>query len=711
MKHSSYRSLISPVWAALFVAFLLYPGALSAQWTAEQKISTLDTSAGLNENMGQCLAVSGDSIHVVWTNTASGARGVYYKHSFDGGLTWTGETKLTGPTSVADLPSIAASGSTVHIMWRDTIGAVNVNYYIRSLDGGKTWGPKVFFGNWYWWPSITCVGNMVFVALNSSAPGNTEVWFQRSTDNGTTWDSVIRISNAPGRSEDPSISASDGHVYLVWNDNRDSTNTVPKQAQMKAYARVSSDNGVTWGPETLWNNPPSKSYFPFVHASGSNVDFVWGDLRTYYQVFYKHSSDYGMTWSSEQPLTSGNGGDYPVVTRNGLDVHAEWFLFGGGGGITYRHSGDGGTTWDAPVGLVSGAGNPGSPFLVANGSTLHTIWIDQRDGYHAVYYKRTAPGKITSGKFSTPTYSVSFGQVKVNSVSFDTIMIQNTGGTTLNMLNYSIDPAGSPFTLLAPLPYAIPSGATASVVVQYTAPGCGANSATLTIETDDQSSLSNKIILSGSVVTPALFRISSTYLNFGNLDSGSSQSAHVELVNTGCDTIRIDSLTIAGSPVFSVSSSQLPIEIPAGDSALVNIVFTPRKSGLANANLNILTSYQGAKLDTVVELVGVGLGKKDTTSGGALVPVSSPLLSLLEVSPNPASSNTTLKLGATKQLEDVKLNFYDGAARLIRTQEVGSVGEGIQNIPLLLPQMSGVAFLRISSNGQTIGTVGIAITR
>jgi len=693
------------LFLCLFAILVALPMSLSAQWSQDQKLSTLDTSAGLNENMGQCLAVSGDSIHVVWTNTLSGARGVYYKHSFDGGLTWTGETKLTGPTCDADLPSIAVSGSTVHIMWRDTIGAQNVNYYIRSLDGGNTWEPKVFFGNWYWWPSITCSGSMVFVALNSSTPGNTEVWFQRSMDNGTTWDSVKRISNALGRSEDPSISVSDGHVYLVWNDNRDSVNGAPK---MQAYGRISSDNGVTWGPETLWNNPPSKSYFPFVHASGPNVDFAWGDLRGVYQLYYKHSTDYGATWSAEQQVSPGTaGGDYPVVTRNGSDVYVEWFLFGGGA-VTYRHSGDGGNTWDASVDLVSGASNPGSPFMVASGSTLHTIWLDQRDGYHAVYYKRNPP--MTSTKFVAPAI-VSFGEAKAKTSAFDTITLQNTGGTTINVLNYSIDPNAGAFALAGPLTYAIPAGGSVSIVVRFSPLAAQMYSATLTIQTDESASSFSKISLTGIGVcgTRTLQSVSSP-LDFGSVDSGSSKTLDVVLTNNGCDSITIVSLYINGSSYFSINSIPLPLRLSAGASYILHLSFMPLGSGEADATLSI---YSNADSSTsLIALRGTGVGKKDTTGGGtAIVRSITPALSEIEVMPNPAITTATLRIGVVSPLEDVSIHFFDVAGREMQTQYIGSLGVGTQRIPLSLPPATGIAFVRVLSAGRTVGTAAVAVTR
>jgi hypothetical protein len=84
-------------------------------------------------------------------------------------------------------------------------------------------------------------------------------------------------------------------------------------------------------------------------------------------------------------------------------------------------------------------------------------------------------------------------------------------------------------------------------------------------------------------------------------------------------------------------------------------------------------------------------------------------LTRLEVTPNPARNNATLRITGASQLEDVKLNFYDATARVIATQNVGVLGIGEQNIPISLPAINGVVFLRITSGGETMGTVPIAI--
>ena len=116
---------------------LSIPSAILAQWSQDIQLSS-DTTAGLNENMGQCLAVSGDSVHVVWEDNNVDGGAIFYKHSFDGGVTWGPQVRLTQLPSVAAFPSISVSGATVHIAYRDTRDTTYVSYYLRSLDGGNT---------------------------------------------------------------------------------------------------------------------------------------------------------------------------------------------------------------------------------------------------------------------------------------------------------------------------------------------------------------------------------------------------------------------------------------------------------------------------------------------------------------------------------------------------------------------------------------------
>src|SRR2546423_384615 len=97
----------------ILLLLAILPATGFAQWSAPTKLSTADTSTRLNENMGRCLAVSGDSVHVVWVDAATGV--LYYKHSFDAGATWSTDAALTA--GLSDFSCIAVNGSTVHIAY------------------------------------------------------------------------------------------------------------------------------------------------------------------------------------------------------------------------------------------------------------------------------------------------------------------------------------------------------------------------------------------------------------------------------------------------------------------------------------------------------------------------------------------------------------------------------------------------------------------
>lgn len=367
---------------AFIVVLFACPTALTAQWGQDIKLSTGETNATTNENMGQCLAVNGNALHVVWCDHTKTDSAIYYKHSNDGGVTWDADTRLSTNPGTADFASIALSGSMVHVAFRDKRTGQNGTYYKRSQDGGNTWDPDFFLGDTKFWPSIAATESMVYIGLNNDIGQNTEVYCVRSVNNGTSWEPMQRISNAPGRSEDQAIAAAGNYVHMAWNDNRTGI--------MQTFYRRSADKGVTWGPETQLTNSTVFAYMPMLYLFDSNVDAVWADRRNHgakgnFDIYHLHSTDFGSTWGKEERITDVAANSfYPVIARHGKNVHLVWM----GGGLSYQHSSDGGATWEPTTSLVSGTSNPSGAFIAVSGPILHLIWADRRDGHSAIYYKR-----------------------------------------------------------------------------------------------------------------------------------------------------------------------------------------------------------------------------------------------------------------------------------------------------------------------------------
>jgi hypothetical protein len=334
--------------------------------------------------MGQCIAVSGDTIHVIWFDNKNQGSGIYYKHSFDGGITWGMDTRLSSIPSKADLPSITCSGRNVYTTFRDSSTGTIISNFLRSTNSGISWEPEFSLGDYFWWPSITSQNKNVYVALNDNQPGNSEVYFRHSNDNGVNWDPVVQISNAAGRSEDPTIAASGNVVNIAWNDKR--------SGSMEIYYSRSTDYGKTWCTEiNLSNTAPKLTYAPMLFAVDSTVDLVWLGQTC---IMHKFSFDYGATWTGYDSLAIGRSTIYPVIFRDGLNIHL--VCYNQKDGIIYQHSNDGGKTWGKDSILVSSASKPMRPFVAATGNSLHIIWTDQRDGHNAIYYKRNPLGNVKS---------------------------------------------------------------------------------------------------------------------------------------------------------------------------------------------------------------------------------------------------------------------------------------------------------------------------
>jgi len=365
----------------LLIFLIAIPVITFAQWSPAFNLSPNAISAGLNESMGSCIGVSGDSVHVVWTDKLSPTRAaIYYTRSVDTGLTWNTAVALTDTSGNAWNPAIAVNGSNIHVVWRNIVNGVRSSYYKRSLDGGNTWGPGILLDSAVAdWPAVAVSGNMVYVAndiVTSASPYNTEIFFLRSLDNGSTWSLHQQLTFSTGRSEDEAITAQGSDVFMSWNDNRNGS--------LQIFYKHSSDDGVTWGPDVLINSEPS--YGTMVCVNGANIDIPSaGAPSGHYQIHLNQSDDTGVTWGSDQNLTNDPAYTfyYPYMVRDSADLHMTYVKSGVGG--QYLHSGDGGATWDTPFNLgFSGI----TPFIAYTGCVLHVIMPDS--GH--INYRRNPTG-------------------------------------------------------------------------------------------------------------------------------------------------------------------------------------------------------------------------------------------------------------------------------------------------------------------------------
>jgi hypothetical protein len=383
----------------------------NGQWQPDVRLTNDYGTSYTSNNNAWCIASSGSVLHVVWEEYRNGNGGeIYYKRSTDAGVSWGTDTRLTNDTSKSWAPSVAVSGSVVHVVWQDLRGGNMEIFYKRSTDAGVSWGTDTRLTNdtsLSEIPSVTVSGSNVHVVWEDYRDGNGgEIYYKRSTDAGITWGTNIRLTNNASASWYPSIAVSGSVVHVVWQEYRDGNNEI--------YYKRSTDSGVSWGTDTRLTNNTAGSYNPSVAVSGSIVQVVWYDNRDgmYYKIFNKRSTDSGVSWGIDTRLTFSTGdSESPSVAVSGSVVHIVWQDYRDGNmEIYYKRSTDAGLTWEADTRLTANFHYSESPSVAVSGTVVQVVWADQRDGNSEIYYKRNPTGNVGIQNISTEvpsSYSLS----------------------------------------------------------------------------------------------------------------------------------------------------------------------------------------------------------------------------------------------------------------------------------------------------------------
>jgi hypothetical protein len=74
-------------------------------------------------------------VNVVWEDKRDGNYEIYYKRSTDDGINWGADYRLTNDSLLSGRPSVAVSGSSVHVVWYDGREGNDEIYYKRNPTG------------------------------------------------------------------------------------------------------------------------------------------------------------------------------------------------------------------------------------------------------------------------------------------------------------------------------------------------------------------------------------------------------------------------------------------------------------------------------------------------------------------------------------------------------------------------------------------------
>jgi hypothetical protein len=361
-----------------------------AQWQADIRLTNDGAQSYFSGNRKHCIASSGSILHVVWHDQRSNWD-IYYKRSSDAGISWGADTRLTNGSGESQEASVAVSGSLVHVVYQDTRDGHWEIYYIRSTDGGLSWGAETRItavdtydsGN----PVISISGSVLHVAWDEARDGNVEIYYKRSTDNGLSWGTDTRLTNNPASSNFCSLASYSSFVHVVWYDNRD--------GNLEVYYKRSTDGGLSWGADTRLSDLSFNSDTPFIEVTGSIVLVTWMDSRDgNSEIYYKRSSDAGVSWSADTRLTNNSAESAgPNLTTSGSNIHLTWQDSRDGNiEIYYKRSSDAGISWGSDSRLTNNSGTSVRSFSTVTGTAVHVVWMDPSPGNWEIYYKMDPTG-------------------------------------------------------------------------------------------------------------------------------------------------------------------------------------------------------------------------------------------------------------------------------------------------------------------------------
>jgi hypothetical protein len=218
-----------------------------------------------------------------------------------------------------------------------------------------------------------------FILLEKPNPSydKLDIYIQRSTDNGDSWEDPVNLSSNSGQSFRSEILVSGSNVYVVWvQESSDGTKS-------DVYFRGSVNDGQSWGSKIkLSSTGTSFDSFPVIGASGSDVYVVWDDSGTG-DIYIRRSTNNGGTWASIFNLSSNSGkSDSQDLSVSGSNVYVVWAQANSGGSATdvfVRDSNDDGSSWGSKKKLSS-SGNAVEPTVASSGSRVHVAWQDASAG-------------------------------------------------------------------------------------------------------------------------------------------------------------------------------------------------------------------------------------------------------------------------------------------------------------------------------------------
>jgi hypothetical protein len=221
----------------------------------------------------------GNNVYVTWRDETSGNDDIFFAASTNNGTSFGPPINLSNNTGFSSNLQITASDNNVYVTWNDattTTGNTDI-LFAESNNNGTSFGTPINLSNNTGFsvnPQIATSGNNVYVIWSdgTTTTGRADIFFAVSNNNGTSFGTPINLSNNAGSSGVPQIAAIGSNVYVTWTDTTPGNNDI--------FFAVSNNNGTSFGTPINLSNSAGGSVNPQIATSGNNVYVTWRDDST-----------------------------------------------------------------------------------------------------------------------------------------------------------------------------------------------------------------------------------------------------------------------------------------------------------------------------------------------------------------------------------------------------------------------------------------------
>jgi hypothetical protein len=392
------RKLFLPLLGFLI---LLLTSQITFPWTPAQRLTWTSGDSKFPDAAIEA-GINSNNIHLVYTENISGNNDeIFYKKSTDGGATWSAAKRLTWNSGTSSYPSIAVDWqNNVHVAWQDNISGPYQIYYKKSTDGGSTWTTMKRLS----WTNNDCLNpdlvtrlahmsngaNVVGLHITWAAFVNTnfEIFVKSGYDWGGLWNFAYteRITWNSGWSWFPKIAMdSESRINLVWQDY--------SPGNYEIYYARSINGSTAWDKKRLTWDPNWSEYPAIAIDPADNIYVAWDDDKSGNAEIYLKNNDGHSSWSLPKRITwtAGDSVGPCLIAPTIMQPNVVWSeAVQTNAEIFYKASTDGGNTWPGATRLTNASGTSYSPVVQIDYNTqnVHVFWADNTTGNYEIYYKR-----------------------------------------------------------------------------------------------------------------------------------------------------------------------------------------------------------------------------------------------------------------------------------------------------------------------------------